>query len=236
MLYVFYGTDTHRVADKANSTVAGLKKKRPDAQVFVFEGAIVDVGPLDELVEARGLFVDKHVVVLKQPFETEESSDLVRERLERFARSENIFILVEGKLAAEHRKHIKQHAEKMEEFAREAQQQDRTIFALGDALGARDRKALWTEYVLRLRAGTEPEALHGTLAWAARSMLLAATTTSADEAGMEPFPYGKFKRFARNYTNKELRALSCDLIALYHDAHLGRHDLATATERWVLSL
>jgi len=225
-----------KVADKANAAVLGIKKKRPDAQVFVFEGAFIDPTPLDELIEARGLFVEKHVVVLKQPFETEESSDLVLERVERFAQSENIFILAEGKVDAARKKKLEAHAERVEEHSRAAKERDTSGFAVSDALGARDRRTLWKEYVLALRSGAEPEMLHGTLAWAARSMVLASRCASAEEAGLSPFVYGKFKRYAGNYTEEERLRLSRELLALYHDAHRGKHDLAVATERWTLTV
>jgi DNA polymerase III delta subunit len=236
MLYVFHGTDTRKVADKANAVIVGLKKKRPDVQVFVFEGALTDVAPLDELIEARGLFVEKHIVVLRQPFETEESASHVLERIERIATSENIFILVEGKILAERKRNLEKHAAQAEEHSREAQKKENTGFALSDALGARDRRALWTEYVLGLRSGSEPEVLHGTLAWAARGMILASRYASADEAGLNSFVYSKFKRFAQNYTEEERLELSHQLLALYHEARWGKHDLATATERWTLTV
>jgi DNA polymerase III delta subunit len=236
MLYVYFGTDTEKVADKANATIATLKKKRADAQVFVFEGAFTDSTPLDELIEARGLFVDKHVVVLKQPFETEASRDIVLERVERLGTSENIFILVEGKVLAEHKRKLEKHATQAEEHTKKAEERDFSGFALGDALGARDRRALWTEYMLARRSGSEPEVLHGTLTWAVRSMILASRCASADEAGMKPFGYSKFKRFAKNYTPEELLTLSRQLITLYHEARWGKHDLAIATERWTLGV
>lgn len=236
MLYVYFGTDTEKVADKANATIATLKKKRPDAQVFVFEGAFTDGAPLDELVGAQGLFVDKHVVVLKQSFETAESRDLILERVERLATSQNIFVLAEGKVDAPHKKTLQKHATKIEEHAKKAEERDFSGFALGDALGARDRRALWTEYMLARRSGSEPEVLHGTLTWAVRSMILASRCASADEAGMKPFGYSKFKRFASNYTPEELLTLSRQLITLYHEARWGKHDLAIATERWTLGV
>lgn len=236
MLYVFYGTNTGTVADRASATLAEIKTQQPELQVFVFEGACTDMAPLDELVEARGLFMDTHVVVLKQPFETAESRDLVLERIPRFAASPNTFIVVEGKLDAAHKKVLEHHAMCAEEHNAGARERDFSGFALSDALGARDRRALWTEYVRAVRGGAGAETLHGTLAWAARGMLLAVRAASPDEAGLKPFVYSKFKRYAHNYTPAELLAVSHELLTLYHEAHQGKHDLATATERWTLSV
>lgn len=236
MLYVFHGTNTHAVADTANAALAELKTQQHETQVFVFEGVLTDATPLDELVEARGLFTDTHVVVLKQPFETAESRDLVLKRVPRFAASPNTFILVEGKLDAAHKRVLELSAARVEEHSIAAQGQDNSGFALSDALGARDRRTLWTEYVRAVRRGTEAETIHGTLMWATRSMLLATRATSPEEAGLKPFVYSKFKRYARNYTPAELLAVSHELLTLYHEAHRGTYDLATATERWTLSV
>ena len=236
MLYVYYGTDTHKVADQSNKLVTSLKQKRPDAQVFVFEGAFTDGAPLDELVEAQGLFVDKHVVILKQSFETAESRDLILERVERLATSQNIFVLAEGKVDASHKKTLQKHATKIEEHAKKAEERDFSGFAIGDALATRDRRALWTEYVLARRSGSEAEVLHGTLTWAVRSMILVSRCSSADEAGLKPFTYNKFKRCVSKYTDEERLELSRQLLTLYHEARWGKYDLATATERWTLTV
>lgn len=237
MLYVFHGTDIKKVADKTGGLVAGLVAKRPDAQVFSFEGAFTETAALDELVEAQGLFVEKHVVVLKQPFETAESRDMVLERLERIATSQNIFVLAEGKLLAAQKKALEKHAAKIEEHARkDAKVREFNVFALGDALGARDRRALWTGYIQARRSGLEPESISGTLHWAIKGMLAASNAASATESGQKPFVYNKFKRAAGNFTPTELTGLSHSLISLYHDARRSKHAIDTALERWTLNI
>jgi DNA polymerase III delta subunit len=237
MLYVFHGTDTYTVADKANRLVAGLVRKFPDVQVFTFEGDFIEESALDELVEARGLFIEKQIIVLKQPFIKAESRDLILARIKNFGLSQNIFVLSEGKLLADQKRALTKHAEKIEEYKSEGKKEEKfNVFALSDALGAHNKKVLWTGYVEARRAGVAAEPIHGMLHWAIRSMLLADRAKSPEESGQKPFIYSKFKRYAQNYGEDALRQHSRELITIYHDARRGVHELDTALERWVLGL
>lgn len=237
MLYVYYGTDSKAVSEKAQRLVGGLLKKRPDAQVFHIEQELLEPAHLDELVSAQGLFVERHIVVFTRPFETAAGRDVVLERLPRFAESQNIFVVAEGKLEAAHKKQLKEHAEHVEECVLPTKKENTfNVFALGDALGARDKRSLWLLYQEARHRGDEVEPLHGTLMWALKSMLVASRSHSAEESEQKPFVFNKFKRYARNYTEDELRTLSRELVSLYHDARRGVHDLDTALERWILKV
>jgi len=237
MLYVFHGTDTRKAADRANRLVARLRDKRPDAQVFVFEGAAFEDHAVDELVEARGLFVERHIVVFKQPFETSDSGARLLERLERFEVSENIFVITDGALPDPVRTALARHAEQAEEHQAPAvQERAFNVFALGDALAARNKRELWLLYTHARRAGVDAEYILGTLHWAVRGMLLAERSHTAAEAGQKPFVYSKFKRAAARYTHDELIALSHALLAAYHDARSVGPTLDNALERLTLSL
>lgn len=219
MLYVFHGTDTSKVADQANAYIAQLRTELLEPQEFVFEGEIVDVGPLDELVEARGLFSEKHLVVLHGTCEKAESRELVFERIDRFALSENIFVIKEGSLHVAHKKRFAQHAHKVEEFAR-AEQAKRGFdeHGLVAALKSRNRRAIWEAYLRARRAGETPEALAGLLHWGVKDMLARAVS------------------YSKVYQKERLIALSSSLISCYHDAHRGLCDLDVALEHWVLSI
>jgi len=88
------------------------------------------------------------------------------------------------------------------------------VFALANAFGARDRKKMWLLLVQALRADTAPEAIAGMLHWKVRDMLAKKTP-------------GKF-------TVEELKNISRELVALYHDAHRGGGSLELLLERFVL--
>ncbi len=219
MLYVFHGTDIGKVADRTNDTVRALRTKRPDASVYVFEGDEFEIAQVDELIDAQGLFTERHVVVLKGVCETSEGRDRIFPRLERFSRSENVFVVSEGSLHPSHKKTLATHSHKVEEHARaEAKKRPFDEFGMVAALKDRNRRALWEGY-MRARAGNEtPEASCGLLHWAVRDMMLHET------------------RYVNRYSRDELRALSRSLIEVYHEAHRGTYDLDTALERWTLSI
>ncbi len=236
MLYVYHGTDTGRVADRTNALIAGLRGKRAGAQVFMFEGDDFEDSEVDALIDARGLFVEKHIVVFKQPFVKSDSTDRLLSRVERFGLSENIFIIEEGKLDTHAQKVLEKHAEKIEKHGGTQTKDEFNVFALGDALGARKQKELWLLYMQAQRAGVATAPLVGTLHWAARSMLLAARCNTAEESGQKPYVFSKFKRYASNYTMSELHTLSRSLLTMYHDARRGTLDLDRALECFILSL
>jgi len=238
MLYIFHGSNTHKVADQTNKLVTGLLAKRPLAQVFSFEGGMMKESELDELIEAQGLFVEKYIVVLRQTLEVALSRDMVLARIQRLADTQNIFVISENKLLAEHKKILTKHATKIEEHTQVVKKEEVfNVFALSDALGVRNKQALWVGYTQALQAGLEPESIHGTLHWAVKAMLGATNTKSAEEAGQKSsFVYNKFKRYASNFKKGELAKLSQSLIVLYHDARRGKHELKTALERWILEV
>ena len=237
MLFVFHGTHTTKIADQTSRLVGQLLKKKPDAQVFYFEEGNVAEQDLDALIEAQGLFVEKHIVVLKQTLGNTESRDVVLPKLEAFKETQNIFVVSEGKLIAEHKRELTKHAEKIEEHnSAESKKETFNVFALGDALGGKDRKGLWTGYTQALMSGAEVESIHGTLHWAIKAMLASSTSGSADEAGEKQFTYNKFKKYAGNFNEGELKEHSRKLIEIYHDARRGKHELGIALERWILSV
>jgi DNA polymerase III delta subunit len=102
---------------------------------------------------------------------------------------------------------------------------------LTDALGNRDTGKLWTLYRKAIRAGIELEKIHGILAWQVRTMV---RVMHDDTEGLKPFVITKAKRFAKQYSEKEIRELSLHLLSLYHNAHRGVVDFELEMERLIL--
>ncbi len=235
MLYVFHGTDAVAILSKLHVYVERLCGEVPGTEVFRFDEDTYAPEAVRELAGARGLFFERHVTVIRGALTTPGSRESLIALLPVLKESSNVFVLHEGKLDVASKREVEEHAEKVEEcVVKEKKGRAFNIFGLGDALGMRDRKLLWVLYVKALRAGHEPEEVHGTLFWAVKSMLLAHLTESPEEAGQKPFVWEKFKRYAKGYSKEELANLSRDLVALYHDSHRGRFPLETALERWVL--
>ncbi len=243
MLYVFHGTDTASAVTKATSLVDSLRMKRPDASYVRVEAAQWNPSIIEEHIGGQGLFSNKYIIFLDRVTENAEAKESFAEFAQVMAESTNIFIVLEGKLSAELKKAFEKSAEKMVECEKKevaksfgASSGDFNIFALADAVGARDPFKAWSVYRQAVDAGNEPESIIGTLFWQVKSMKLAARATSAGESGLSPFVFTKAKKAAGNYSEGELDALTEKLITVYHDAHRGVCDAELAVERVMLGI
>ena len=61
MLYLIHGTDRHKVIAKTGDLVAGLKKRRPEAEVFSMTDDDTNLSRLLELSGGQGLFESKYI-------------------------------------------------------------------------------------------------------------------------------------------------------------------------------
>jgi DNA polymerase III delta subunit len=256
MFYFLHGDNSRAVAEKANSLVAELIKKKPDASFFTLTDENWNDAVIEEYVASQGLFENKYIVLVKNIFsgpgisaaDKKARREVFLEKIGAFAESPNIFIVAEDVTDKVSLKKIEKHAQKVQEFSdkksdsagsakRSGKNTDKDefkIFDLADALGARDKKRLWTLYRQAVDAGKVPEEIHGILFWQMKNMIIAARTKTATEAGLNPFVFDKAKRYASNFSEPELRAILGQLVSVYHDAHRGIHDFETALEVFIL--
>ncbi len=110
------------------------------------------------------------------------------------------------------------------------------IFALTDAVGARDKKRAWVLYREALGAGISAEEVFFKIIWQVKSMLIASRTKNVAETDMKPFPYSKAKSFLKNFKPNELEKLSLNLVTGYHQARQGEGEIETLVEKILLSL
>jgi hypothetical protein len=221
--------------------VESLLAKKPDASFGRYSVENFQPALLDELIGGQGLFVARLIVEFDTLFANAEFKETVLENLKRLAESENIFIILEGKLNKADLKGFEKHAEKIQEYATDPveksfQAKTNSPFALADALGRRDKKTLWALYIQQREAGSVAEELHGLLFWQIKSMLLASQAKSAEAAGLKPFVYSKSKKFAENFSPEELQELSKTMVSIYHDAHRGMGELSLLLERLILNM
>ena len=234
MLFVLHGTHEHRVANQTNKLVSQLKKKKPDAEVFYFEMTEINGGDLDALTEAQGLFESKHIVVLKQTLEKAESREIVLPRLEKFADTENVFIVSENKMYAKYKKDVLKHAHQEEEHNGEEKGFVFDEFGLSSSLGNKDRRSLWLGYVKAVRSGMNTDSILGTMHWSVRSLISAKKSNSQNESGLPPRSYSEFSTGSKKYTEEELLNMSRELIEIYHNARRGMYKQDLALEKWIL--
>lgn len=242
MIYLFYGQDIEQARQKANGVVQTLLKKRPDASLFKLNSDTWQEAAFDEYVGGQGLFVQKYIVILDRLFENKEIKEYVIERLKILKASENIFIIIENSLDKATLGKFEKTAEKIQAFGEgkdavaKGKKSEFNMFATTDALGARNQKRLWALYQQALRHNVVSEELHGILFWQVKSMLLATLSKDVKESGLNPFVYSKAKNYAKNFTLPELKKISSQLVAMYHQAHRGEVDFDLALEKFFLTI
>jgi hypothetical protein len=111
-----------------------------------------------------------------------------------------------------------------------------SLFPMADAFGSRDKKKLWVMYRQAMDNDAVPEEIHGILFWQAKSMVLAAKSNAAGDAGLNPFVFSKSKRFCANFKEGELDIVVSNLVHMYHRAHRGEIDFERELEKFVLDI
>lgn len=256
MIYFIHGTDIDKAKAKARDLVDSLRKKKPDASFFKIDADNWNPAAMEEYVGAQGLFENKFIILVDRIGEDKVRREELIDAVGMMAESNNIFIILEGKLDKVSHGKIEKKAEKTQEFAlagagvedggfagkksgkggAAGAKDDFNIFALGDALGRRDKKQLWVLYRQAIDAGKSPEEIHGTLFWQVKSIVIASRAASAGDSGLAPFVYSKSKGFAANFLASELTKLFDDLISISHDARRGMHELEVGLERVLLEV
>ncbi len=239
MLYVLYGTDQDKARAKAHELIDSLLKKRPDASFFKVDTENFSEGMFQEYLSGQGLFVNKYIVFCDRLGESKEIRAYIEGMLKEIKESENIFILLEESFLAALKKKIEKYAEKVQEFSlseKNGAKKEFNMFALTDALGARDRKNLWVLYRQAVAQGGVSEEIHGILFWQVKSMLLTQSSPDAKSAGLNPFVYSKAKGYAKNFSSEALKKMSQELVRMYHEAHRGEINFEDALEQWILEV
>lgn len=239
MLYVLYGTDQDKARAKAHELIDSLLKKRPDASFFKLDTENFKSEQFEEYLAGQGLFVNKYIVFCDRLGENKDIRDYLEDKLKEIKASDNIFIVLEESFLAALKKKIEKNAEKVQEFElpeKKVAKKEFNMFALTDALGARDRKSLWVLYRQAVDHGSVSEEIHGILFWQVKSLLLAVSSPDAKTAGLNPFVYGKARNYAKNFKTEELKEMSQELVTMYHRAHRGEIDFERTLEKWVLEI
>lgn len=213
MLYFLYGTDREKVRERRDALLGKLGAVRIVR--------ITDAHSLDDLrttLQGPGMFdppAGGRAVVLDGTLSaSDEAHALVIGALPVLSKAKETTIIVEGSLDAETRKMVEKHAETSEKFDAPKEAEEKTIFALANALQRGDKKGLWIGLMREYAKGAAPEAVHGLLFWGAKQMVLRARDEKTLVRGTE---------------------LVSRLAALPHEARRRGEDLSYALERFALS-
>jgi len=240
MLYVYFGEDTEAARGKVQATISSMLAKSPEALYFRITSDDIATHSITELTQSQGLFKSEYVVLLDTLLATKEGEAYVLDALADIAESPHPFFVLEGKLLAPVRKKFEKQAAKMQEFTLtkgKTSEESFNMFALTDALGARDTKQLWMLFREAKSRGVSDEEIHGLLFWMLKSLVLAANSRSAQEAGMKPYPFDKAKRYVRNFSSPDEIVEHMKTMALLpHRAHSRSTPIEIELERFILSL
>ncbi len=230
MIYLFHGSDSEKVRTKAFEWVAKARAKEPNLAYVRLAREELSGSKLEEVTSSVGLFVQRMLVLLDDPFpsaraasddgdefEDTASGSVIEEYLDRLAVSDNAIIILAPKLGAVKAKKVVAQAKVEYKFDTAPSREPARGFNSGlvDALGARSREELWLEIMRALRAGDAPEMLHGLLHWKARDVM---------------------QKGSRAWKPHEARALSLNLIELLQESRRGGLELGLALERFALAI
>ena len=237
MLYFLYGTDTHSSRAKLHALLETLAKKRPDAEVFKMNQDSWSEAVFQELLIAQGLFDQKYIVVLDGLCSNKDSVDIISSASGDMQQSVHIFIVIDTKVDKKTSEVLALCAEKTQEFTLpEKKKEFFNTFALGDALGARDKKQLWVLYLSALEQGISAEEICGVLFWQIKNIYIAHQTKNVSESKLSPFVDKKARSFAKNFTPYELNTLSNMLVDATHKVRQGEGEIELLLEKTILSL
>jgi DNA polymerase III delta subunit len=209
MFYFFTGTDT----EKARSALAEVLKKHSAAGTETLR--ITDAHTLHDLIaslQGGGLFSAKRTVVLDHVLLNPEMRAYLLERFQVLRDSPETFYIYESVLDAATRKSFEKYAETSEKFDLvKTTKKDNSIFELANALQRGKKKELWVGYQREIMAGKAPEAIHGTLFWGVKQMIIRDNSPRA-------------------------RLLLAQLAEIPHEARRKGCELEYALEHFVLSI
>lgn len=233
MLTIFFGNDTVGARARAHEYIETVRTDGGEVVTLSADG--YTKGELGARAEASSLFGGTEVVLIDTFSENAEAYEDLLTLLPDLAASVHHFVVLESTLLAAQKKQFSKHAGTMEECMMKAPERFNT-FGLVDALLRKDKRELWVLLIKARQSGVGDEEIIGVLLWQLKMLRLAAVTESPEEAGQKPFAYHKAKRALGALSQGECVRLTKELLALYHEGHMGKRDLSLGLEQFVLSL
>lgn len=236
MLHVIYGKDREKGRVRFHALREELCKKYGDETQVLEED--ISGNFFVSASSSQGLFGETAFFVLDCVLDKKNEQEILLAGAEALKSSSNVFLVFEPELDKSVAEKLKEEGVAVEEFAlkKTDTRPEFNIFSLGDTLGERKKKELWILYQKALTAGLSAEEICGTLFWAAKNLALMKNAKLGDDKKLSPFVAKKFRKFAGNYTEEEIKKLSRELVSAYHEAHRGGEPMDLALERFILNL
>ena len=232
MLYSLFGTNRVSLKDKAVNIVNSVLQKNVDVVKFSInnESSVEDI---KELVEARGLFSGKHVVLVD--VNEGEVLDFVVENAKRLNDSEHLFVLITGSIDSSSKKKLERNSKKVEEREeRKVVDKSFDVFGISNAWLIGDKKNCWKKYIRAINSGVSVEEIQGVLFWQARVLVQALSSGSQSSSGLKPFVYSSAKKSKLNLESARENMLQ--LSEIYSLARTKGTPMEILLERFVLGI
>ena len=238
MLTIFHGNNEVVVRGKARAGALSLLSE--GGELFAMESSSFDRGTLEETLFAQslmGLGTTEQIIFCDHVFENAEAKNFFEKCCEDVVVSLNQCVLAEKTLPVALLTKLKKAGAKIIDVKTERKDERAfNTFALGDALGMKDKKNLWILFAQARELGLEGEEICGVLFWQIKNILLAGNTKTFADAGISEYPYKKAKQFSKMWKESELQNALLELTKMYHDAHRGKGNLMNQLELFVLKI
>jgi len=235
MLYFFYGIDSKKASDKANTLINKMLEKKPDVSLFVIDDENFSRDLFQEMTQSIALFQNKYIIHVKRILDTKDFEDTILKLLKEIKESENIFIWDEGEVKKSTISKIEKFAERIVNVGGAKEEyQGKKIFGICNPIISRDKKTFWAKYQ-ELLEDFPVEELHGTIFWQFKNIAIASRANQKD-SGLTTFPYNNAKKALNNYSEEEILKKTSELSKIVHEARSGGAELEIALEKFVLNL
>lgn len=243
MLYLFHGKDTQKSRKKLVETIASFSKKNPHSNIFRLDPDSFDRSLFLEYVGGQSLFSDKLLIVCDGIFKNKDNGEFVLDKIKEVSLSPNVFIFIEEEILKGFLLELEKNSEKVFKFdlLKEEKEKGFNIFSISDAFGEKDKKKLWIVFNKAKREGMVAEEVFWKIVWQLKNMLIAKIAEDKGDRAIEklklsPFVLNKSKKYAKNFTEEELKKFYGDLVILYHESRRGNGDFDSLLESFILNL
>lgn len=237
MLYLIYGDDFKKTRERLNTLIEDLSNKKPDISLIKIDEDNISDYDISGFFHRQGLFEKEILVIFDHILNVEPLDHDVEKILPKMAESKNTFLIHEGLLSKKIVDIVKEEGGQIEKFIiKKIEKNIFNPFSLGDTLGEKNRKKLWISFYKAISAGLSVEEIHGILFWQIKSIMVAKKSKNINESGLNPYVFGKAKRFSLKYKTEELKKMLENLVDIYHDSRMGLTELPVALEKFILRI
>ena len=234
MLTILVGQNVDARAKRLDAILS--KEREKGSEVVLYNDVNFNKEEIIFSAQSVSLFGVKNVFVLSGIYDNTEVRPDLENILTALSESSEYFILSEKSLLAPFMKKVSALKADVEKFddGKAEKKEIFNVFALTDAYCDKKRSMAWAIYRAGISEGLDAYELHGKIFWAVKNMILTKKTSTAVEAGLHPFVYGKTKKSAEKFTLEELQKSLIALSTMFHENLFGGVNMETSLEMFIL--